>query len=414
MEIAHHVGVGGTPADDRRVITFPHLDDLVLNPAHYGLDQEPGHSRSFSVPPALPALPPARPYRLDRGDPELVPNALRWADSHLKLTCERALAPLDLDPSRIDTFVEAVLRSFAILLRMDGGRLESSIGYNTSVYLQEGILYLALGRQVTALWHDRESRGRIANRGMAACLTDALRGQPLAELLRVSLAAGSIDGVRRAFEGRSPGTEGDADVLLDDAHRLRFGIDDSRSLEDALARSSTRHVTMFLDDNGEAAADLFLAQEILRANADLRLAIVVNEYPMSVNISLATLHDLLRMDPYEDLRKELEAGCVEIVVERQLFSVLQPSLLSPECQSVIARTDVLLLKGVGLFEAFGPLDDLDRYHLFIVEGQSARSVTGWDDGCGIVAHIPTGRPAYRATGADDVTTLRSAHSREGS
>src|SRR6185436_4126982 len=76
--------------------------------------------------------------------------------------------------------------------------------------------------------------------------------------------------------------------------------------------SSCHSVVVVLDDNGETALDLALFQRILDGNKTLRLALVVNSYPVHHNNSIKLLLKLLE-DPYfESLKNYMQQGRVVI------------------------------------------------------------------------------------------------------
>ncbi|MEU8606789.1 ARMT1-like domain-containing protein [Actinoplanes sp. NPDC048791] len=386
-------------------IRIENLDDVVLNPSRFvSFD-------SYPEPRPMQRLPDGRPYPFGNGPAGVQENAVAWADSNLKVSAERIGGLLSLPGPRIESLAWALLRGFGILLRADGGLLCDTMGFNTSPYLQERLVQLALGGRAHVVFDDRDRRGAQANKLVELALT-AVADMPLEELIPVSLAVGSS---RRAMLRFGLASRDDAhpscqivqnlaEHATRDASALRFPVDASDTFLRKLSRGPQR-LGVVLDDNGEAAADVLVVQRLLQRNAELCVVFVLNEYPLSVNISRRTFEKLLGSDLYAPLRRACEDGRVELVFERQMFNNLHPELLSPTTREALLNCDACYLRGVGLFEVFTKAGAPERYHAFIVHGPSSISVTGMEDGDAVFARIEPDAVGYAGSGRS-LRTLR--------
>ena len=394
------------------------LDEVLLDLSRCGLAEVPTDCQIYGIPPRMSALPAARPYRFGQSDSEIVPNALKWADSNLKLACEQADRLLVIEEAQFESFVEMVLRGFSLILRMGHDRLVGLLGYNTSAFVQERLMHLVLGQGISKIWAERERKGNLANGRMLAALR-TLDKQPFDRLLRLSLISGSIRQVRLLFDMETHMAPNSlAACLIAGADELEFAASDIGGFESWIRRQSRggdqRRICLLLDDNGEAATDLFFVQELLRCADDLQLAIVVNQFPMSANVSLRTLMELVRDELFVDLRSWLSSGRVVIKVEQHLFHVLEPPLLTPQSLAAIRKADVTYLKGVGLFEVFGQIESIARYHALVVEGKSSNSVTGWRSGSALFVEVAKGRRGYHVFDSGEVVPLKHERQTFGS
>jgi uncharacterized protein with ATP-grasp and redox domains len=72
-----------------------------------------------------------------------------------------------------------------------------------------------------------------------------------------------------------------------------MAVDDSPLFLSYLGGDSYDTVLVVLDDTGESVFDLALFQEVLRQTGHLNLKLVVNRFPVSNNISVGMVEQLL-------------------------------------------------------------------------------------------------------------------------
>ena len=354
--------------------------------------------------------PDVRPFPLRLASPEKLLHTLTWTDANLKLAVEHIALPLQLDGVSICRIVEAALKLYCYFVKQDEYRLASSIGFNQSMFIQDRIIQLIFGDDIYWSADHLDSAPRWSNR--IAC--DVLRQLGVVDPLRLAglaVAMGVIWTSRKDLQTtylRRP------DTLLDDlATKLddlsqNWGIDDRLQLLKDVADHPGGHVLLILDDNGELVFDLALFQEFLRLDHRLRISIAVNRFPVSNNIALPFLAEILADDLFRFMREQQNERRVVLIEERQLLHAFDPASCTQALRLALAEADIVYIKGANFFEVFQAPARV-RYYGFVVFGRMSSQLSGCQKGQNVLARVPGDRPGYIYRDENDLVSLRDLH-----
>jgi hypothetical protein len=181
-------------------------------------------------------------------------------------------------------------------------------------------------------------------------------------------------------------------------------------IADAGARSKPFMLTAIMDDATETVVDLLWLQDLLAANSNLKVALLVNTAQISINFSSHFLDRILGHPCFRGLAAQL-GGRFEIVRMYCPFISFQTEFLPTEAKNAIARSDLVFVKGANFFETC-QIPEKDSIHAFVVYGPISRTYSGFNDYEGVFVWLPAGTPGYvHAQSPSGILTLKHIHSR---
>jgi len=358
-----------------------------------------------------------RPFALKQGTPAKLLHTLAWIDTNIKVQVERVGMVHRISDSTVREIVENALLTYSILIKMQDYRLALRMNFNHSMFLQDRILNLLLGDELFfGSAHSAKNeilmQGALSNR-MALQLLRGLGSLSPRSLCAASLFMGTVwtgeKDTQRDFEKSPERVLAMLEGSLNDAMQQVY-IDD---IDDFLSYAGTdpcERLLVILDDNGESVFDLTLCQELLRHTGHLAIDLVVNRYPVSNNIALETLEELLRDEYFRDLSRHLSEGRLAIVIEEQVFRSFEYDYLKPTTRESVKRAGRAYIKGANFFETFQPAGII-RYYCFTVHGFTSQLLTGCPQGAGIFARVSSDQVGYVYDGPGHIVTLRESNDR---
>ncbi len=368
---------------------------LLFNPRLYTVERiqsllSTHHQATLFLPPQHPL-----PFSFQQASPAKLLHTLTWIDTNIKVSLETALLPLNASKGCIQQLAESALRIYSILIKHDDYLLARSINFNHSMFIQDRILNLVLGDPVYQNANQWNERGKVANQ-IALEFIKNLDGLNYSHLIGLSIFMGVIwtsqKELQASFKTHPEQTLSQIDSLLQNK-LLKWGVNHSDQLFNAVGVIQPVQIVVVLDDNGESVFDLALFQKLIEDNPNLKVRFVVNRYPVSVNIGLETFNDLLG-DPYfKNLRAALHEKRASLLLESQLFRSFEIQYLQQATRQAIDQAQILYIKGANFFETF-QFANKDRYHCFVVHGPTSRLLTGYEEDCGVLAHLTAGQPGF--------------------
>jgi hypothetical protein len=350
----------------------------------------------------------AQPFPLRLASPQKLVHTLGWIDANVKVTVESLTAPYDVPAPAVRQIVESALKIYSYLVKQRDYYLARSINFNHSMFLQDRILNLLLGDSICMAADRLGGSGKLANQ-IAMELLRNLDTLSYRQLCALSVFMGVIwtssQDVQRAFAANPSLTLGHIETQLN-TQAGNWCIDHTDRFLADMGTEAPITVCVILDDNGESVFDVALFQRLLNDSGSLRVVLIVNRYPVSNNIALETLQDLLRDPFFQDLRRHLEQGRAGLCVERQVFRSFELAHLQPETVHLIRQSQATYIKGVNFFETC-QIPDITRYYCFTVHGRTSTMLTGCAEGKGVFVKLRPGETGYTYHSPDRIETLRA-------
>lgn len=345
-----------------------------------------------------------RPFPLKDASPEKLLHTLAWVDTNVKVKIELAAAANSITEPATVEIAEAALTIYCLLVKMCAYELAQLINFNHSIFLQDRILNLIFGNML--LRADEIDVGRLSN-DMAVQLLERIGPLSLRELCSLAVVMGVVwtnapDAQRRFLNEPGPVLQELQNEL--ECARKGFEVDQIDKFIVEVGRDRDETIVVILDDNGEAAFDLAVFQEVIVQTGHLRLLFVVNRYPVSTNLSLDGFHALLERSAFSRLRQSFASGRSELLIEEQAFRSFEQEYLSSQTKEALQRSAFAYIKGVNFFETLQPVE-IARYYCFVVTGQNCVTLSGCHEGSGVFARVSAGCEGYAYEGPGRVTTL---------
>jgi uncharacterized protein YuzB (UPF0349 family) len=389
-----------------------HLVECLLTPKTRFVSHAIGNSTASPSKVSVFAIQNPRPFPLALASPAKLLHTLAWIDANLKINIEYIAAFHCIPTDMTVALVKSALALYAIIVKMDDYKLAQSINFNHSMFFQDRIIDLLFGEALNRCNIDQAPRqghkpSRLSNK-MALDLLKGFGCLSHKDLCMMSVFMGvvwtSLPEVQKTYLESSEKTLSDLDDCLRSAMRHQFCIDHRDSFLDHIGKDEKIKLLVVLDDNGESVFDIALFQCLLQETTNLELVFLLNQYPVSNNISIDGFMEIIADSYFEKMRGFLKNGRVVLSLEEQLFRSFEYAYLAPKNKLIISQTKLAYIKGVNFFETF-QLPDVLRYHCFTVCGVTSRLLTGCGEGNAVFARLEKGQEGYVYRGHDDITTL---------
>lgn len=348
-----------------------------------------------------------KPFPLRLSSQAKLQHTLAWVDSNIKINVEKAAAFWNLPATIISRIVDSALTIYSLLLKQQDYWLANSVNFNFSMFIQDRILNLILGDYL--LVNNLLKRRNYLSNKIALEFIKELGLQSSEDLCVAGIFMGVIWTSDENFQQKF--IDNNDDIFTDIYSQIQFSKDKmvvndiNEFIIDLSIPENLIEIAVVLDDNGESVFDLAMFQQLLRELGNLSVSFIVNRFPVSNNISLETLLNLLTDEYFQDLARFKESNRVKIVMEDQVFRSFEPAYLRHETRRIISNAHGVYVKGANFFETF-QLPESIAYHAFTVYGEMSMILTGFLQGSGIFARSPRGETCFAYYGPDDVTTLR--------
>ncbi|WP_442875374.1 ARMT1-like domain-containing protein [Amycolatopsis sp. NBC_00355] len=348
-------------------------------------------------------LPKPRPFLIDLSQKEDLLPVCDWSDSFLKQAAEIVGDQARLSAQEIQRIGGSLVECMGLLLAWP--RLQAHLGFNNLTYIQELLLKIVLGPRIAHLWSYRTRTGRRLN-------TEAHRVMcllPWSDSSELLLARNASAGLL----WNSPQVIGSSQWLDDVVSRLStpvLAVDDTELLFARLVQPDSE-LTIVLDDNGEAVFDLAWIIQLFTTFPRLRIHVLVNPMPLSMNLSKATLgHAINSFPALMPIKWYINRKRLQVSYVRQYAPALEYGWLPPSLRRRIDSSGVVYLKGASLFENFAELH-LFRFHVFAAYGYSTTRLTGLTEGEPVAMGLKIGEVGYGVNDTGVVTALDIVSSR---
>ncbi|MBV6426826.1 MAG: hypothetical protein KIPDCIKN_01339 [Haliscomenobacter sp.] len=360
---------------------------------------------------SLFSLKKVSPFPLKDASKVKLVDSLFWIDSNIKINAETFALNLQLKELDIRIIVKSAFEIFSYLLKAEAYFLALNINFNYSMAIQERILHV-LFRNLGLGFNDfLLKEGRLNNRIALEMLRQYTVLSPrrvvdLATFMGVAWANHQMD--KKGGSGRL-----DFDSYLAELEKhlnmegRLWEIDHfDHFMKDLQPACETQFIlAVILDDNGESIFDLAFIQILMKNFSYLNVALIVNAYPISNNISFPLVEELLDDHYFKELFNFFSSGRLKIVVERQRFRSFELSHLFEETRNVLMKSNLLYVKGANFFETL-QLVDISRYYCFTVFSLTSQILTGCKKNSGVFAKVPAGRTGYIYYDEINIVTLK--------
>jgi uncharacterized protein with ATP-grasp and redox domains len=348
----------------------------------------------------------ARPFPLRLASPAKLSHSFRWIDANVKVQIEKALLQKNASREECRIIANCALSIYSYILKHEQYSLALAINFNHSMFIQDRVLSLLLGPRQYLASDSLLKRSRIAN-DIALRYLEQLAPVSEKVLCKLSVFMGIVwtnsDELQEAY------LEGVTTLLSEIETRLRIAerpwcIDHTDSFLSMMNTSSGPSAMVVLDDNGESIFDLALFQSLMQGNPRITLTFLVNKFPVSTNISLDAMSDILDKPYFRNLRQEVARGRASILVEEQPFRSFEQSYLTRKSREAVQESDVLYVKGANFFETF-QITYKHRFYALAVQEFTTRMLTGCTEGSGIFVELMEGQDGYSYRSSQDMTPL---------
>lgn len=394
-------------------------DDLIAvrpasNPADASVfmsvmfDYRHGMSTHHSKPPSLRIPDPTfdiirrltLPFTFSSATPQKFQHTLKWIDTNLKVNIEDGCQLLKITPDVTRQVVLHAMRVFSTLIKMNDMHVFTSLTLNASMFLQDRIVELILGRTVASASNGfgstRLSSSAYISNSIAIDLLSQMPNLSYRDLCLASIFMGttwtSRPDIQAIFKANPDQSLSDISSQILSRGR-NMAIDHIDGMLSSFGRSGRDGVVVILDDNGESVFDLGLIQRLIIDGCNTPLTIVVNQYSVSDNLSLSGLNAIITTPYFRRLADAIQSRRVSVIVENQPFRSYEISYISKELKKAMDDSSFLYIKGANYYETFQPLEYV-RYYNFVVHGMTSEILTGAVSGMGICARVPPGSAGY--------------------
>jgi hypothetical protein len=352
-------------------------------------------------------IPMAMPFPLVRASQDKLVHTLFWIDANMKISMEAIADLAGLQHAGLERCTEAAFVIYSLLIKQQDYVLARTINFNHSMFIQDRIMQLIGGALAVPTAQATHERAHLAN-AISLRYLKGMGNISSGQLCTLGVFMGIIwtsdPEMQQAFRQRADATLGDIESRLGEL-TSRWAINDQDLfMRDIAGCTAADEVVVVLDDNGESVFDLALFQRLLNDQPALRVVFIVNRFPISNNISLDTLNELLGDAYFADLRRHLQNGHAGIIVESQAFRSFEVSHLSAAARERIRCSRMVYIKGANFFETMQMPGNV-RYHSFTVYGMTSRMLAGSEEESGIFVRLDPEDAGYRYDSPEMIETL---------
>lgn len=343
------------------------------------------------------AIEVAMPFSLSNASPEKLLDSIHWIDTNIKLQIENILIELIPSSEDIKRLVHNAFKIFARLLKCEDYLLARRISFNYSMFIQERIITLLFNFSHRLSYQRTMEEGQLTN-DIALSLLKQYTDPDYHKMIQLGtfmgIAWANHDQKRSLLRIEDDKALSQLERALE-MENQSWCINHSDDFLNEVQRLEPKNanIAVILDDNGESVFDLALCQNLLRELPFLNISFVVNQFPISNNISTPAFNALLQDRYFKDLKKFIRDKRALVIAERQVFRSFEPDLLSPESKTVLDAARLIYIKGANFFETFQYTGTL-RYYCFTVHSFTSQLLTGCQKGNGIFLKVPVGRKGF--------------------
>ncbi len=347
------------------------------------------------------------PYSFEHASPAKIVHSMYWIDCNLKTQIESIGIKNNLPKGLIIELVESALHFYSLLIKMNDYELARRMNFNFSIFLQDRIVEVIFGELVKMDQETLWLRGKLSNEIALQYLKNfsSLDGSKLLEMSAfMGVVWYSTAEIQNDFLSQ---TAAGLQRVEEQFHKKRhvWAINDYSLFLSDLESCANGSITVILDDNGETVFDLALFQLIHTMYPQLKISFIVNQFPISNNISIEIFNAILEDPFFSQLKHSIVESQIKIFIEKQLFRSFEIDLLQTQTRAILDRSDIVYIKGANFFETF-QLENSKRYHCFTVWGEGSERLTGFSEGEGVFVRLNPGELGFRVANTAEKLTLK--------
>ena len=167
--------------------------------------------------------------------------------------------------------------------------------------------------------------------------------------------------------------------------------------EEVIKTNKPTNILYFVDDNGEMAFTLFFIDQLLEANKNLTVTLVINSIPITNNACSETLNHCIEQD--QSFYRLFNRERFRIISELNELSAIDLRFCSSELKNEVKSNHVILVNGVSYFEKLQYLP-VPTYYFFTVYSKTSQMLTGFESKVGIFVRIEPNQCGFCNIGED--------------
>lgn len=380
------------------------LIDILFNPFIKDFSNKISVKKGFSIY-DINNLPP---YSFELASPKKINHTFQWVDTNVKINIEDYTLPLKIEELVVKDLVYSSLEIYSYLLKHNNYFLAKNINFNYSMFFQDRILELVLGKQIYD-FNKTINNGKTSNE-IALNFIRGFENLTFQQLFFYSVFVGiiwtSLEEKQKSFLDHKDNELSNIESEIA-KYKKSWGINHSdKFIKDIVNTSEHKNIIVILDDNGESVIDMAIFQKLLTENQLIDIAFVLNETPISNNISLQVFLSLICDEYFANIRKFMAIGRIKIILENQPFRSFELKYLSSKFFTQLNHADLVYIKGVNFFETLQSINK-ERYYCFTVYGMTSSLLTGFDERTGILVNINEDQLGFTYNKSDEIKTLKN-------